>query len=68
MRALERQYKTAGKTGTGGASAAGERVGLVLTGETRQADTSEEHWQALQVRQTRELSNQLKELCGYTDF
>lgn len=36
MRALERQYKTAGKTGTGGASAAGKRVGLVLTGETRQ--------------------------------
>ncbi len=36
MRALERQYKTAGKSGTGGASTAGERVGLVLTEETRQ--------------------------------
>ena len=30
MRALERQYKTAEKTGTGGASTAGERNGREL--------------------------------------
>lgn len=29
---------------------------------------SEEHWQALQVRQTRELSNHLKGVCGYSDL